>query len=92
MEEAREIAVAKSHELRKLPWAELRDRFLDEPEHAEVAGATGTKYQVETFAVWDGAKGGDLRVFVAVDDGGWRAFSPLHECFIVAPDGSFVGE
>jgi hypothetical protein len=90
--EARAIARARARELRKLPWAELRDRYLDSEEHAEVVGATGATYQVETFAVWDGAKEGDLRVFVAVDDGGWRAFSPLNECFIIAPDGSFVGE
>jgi hypothetical protein len=91
-DEALEIARVRARELRKLPWAELRDRYLDRPEHAEVVGATGAAYQVEIFAVWDHAKGGDLRLFVAVDDYGWRAFSPLSECFIVAPDGSFVGE
>ncbi len=49
-------------------------------------------YQVETVAVWDGGKEGDLRVMVTVDDGGWRAFVPLSEHFILAPDGSLVGE
>jgi hypothetical protein len=28
----------------------------------------------------------------AIDDGGWRSFAPLADDFIVAPDGSFVGE
>ena len=28
----------------------------------------------------------------AIDDGGLRAFAPLSDDFIMAPDGSFVGE
>jgi hypothetical protein len=31
-------------------------------------------------------------VFALIDDGGWRSFKPMGEDFIVAPDGSFVGE
>jgi hypothetical protein len=90
--EARAVAVARARELRQLSWAELRDRYLDDPETVDVVGSTGATYQVQTLAVWDGAEGGDLRVFVAVDDGGWRAFAPLSEDFIIGPDGSFVGE
>jgi hypothetical protein len=41
---------------------------------------------------WDGREEENLRVIAAIDDGGWRALSPLSEDFIVAPDGSFVGE
>jgi len=33
-----------------------------------------------------------LRVMGSVDDGGWRALSPLTDSFILAPDGSFVDE
>jgi len=29
---------------------------------------------------------------VSIDDGGWRAFFPTTESFIMAPNGSFVGE
>jgi hypothetical protein len=48
---------------------------------------------VEVLALWDeGRPGGNLRVMVSIDDGGWRAFKPLTEDFIIAPDGSFVGE
>lgn len=74
-----------------LAWAELRDRYLGSPETVEVDGPSGTTYQVKTHAVWDGKKGGDLRVLVEVDDGGWRAFLPLVESFTVAPGGSFGG-
>jgi hypothetical protein len=61
-------------------------------EHADVTGPSGTTHQVETLAFWDDREEGDLRVLVAVDDGGWTAFSPLAEGFIIAPDGRFVGE
>jgi len=44
-------------------------------------------------AFWDSPRQpGNLRVIVAIDDGGWRAFRPLSADFIVASDGSFVGE
>jgi hypothetical protein len=33
-----------------------------------------------------------MRVLAAIDDGGWHALVPLMASFIVAPDGSFVGE
>jgi hypothetical protein len=90
--EARRVALNEIRVLREMPWAELRDRYLESPETVEVDGPSGTTYQVKTHAVWDGKTGGDLRLFVEVDDGGWRAFVPLSESFIVSPDGSFVGE
>jgi hypothetical protein len=90
--EAREVALARVAELRRLDWSELRDRYLRRPETLEVRAPSGTTYQVETEALWDGGREGDLRVFVTVDDGGWRAFMPLGESFILARDGSFVGE
>lgn len=67
-----------------LSWSEL-GRLTEEPEHVDVTGPSGATYQVETLAVWDAKPGGDLRLIVAVDDGGWRAFSPLSESFIVPP-------
>jgi hypothetical protein len=79
-------------QMRQRSYAELT-AFVDNPEHREVSGASGATYQVEIDALWDsGTTGGDLRVIGAIDDGGWRAFSPLTDSFIVRPDGSFVGE
>lgn len=49
-------------------------------------------YQLESEVLWDGNAGGDIRVLVAVDGGGVSAFKPLTGDFILAPDGSFVGE
>ena len=79
--EARGLASERLAELRKLSWSEL-SRFVDEPEHVDVTGPSGATYQLETLAVWETKPDGDLVVIVAVDDGGWRAFSPLSESFV----------
>jgi hypothetical protein len=58
----------------------------------EVTGEDGKQYQPEVQIFWDSKKGGGVRVIVSGDDGGWRAFRPLTHIFVMAPDGSFVGE
>lgn len=75
---------------RRLSFAELL-RLLDEVETREVISG-GTNYQLEFQAVWDDEPRVHLRVFGMIDDGGWRSLSPLTSDFIIAPDGSFVGE
>ncbi|SDR70337.1 hypothetical protein [Actinopolymorpha singaporensis] len=90
--EARRLAVDRIAELRQMSYAELRDRFLDQPQCDEVRAVSGTVYQVETEGFWDDQEAVHLRILVYVDDGGWAAFSPVGDSFIVAPDGSFVGE
>ena len=79
-------------ELRTESYQTLVTHYLDGSHHRELVGESGVSYQVEILAVWDGLQPGNLRVIVAVDDGRWRAFIPLSEDFIIAPDGSFVGE
>ena len=59
-------------------------------ETEEVVGDDGKNYQLEIQAFWDGKKGGELRVIVAADDGGWRAFKPLTDGFVMRPDGTLV--
>lgn len=59
-------------------------------ETKEVVGDDGKNYQLEIQAFWDGKKGEELRVIVAADDGGWRAFKPLTDGFVMRPDGSLV--
>ena len=68
-----------------MAWADLRDRYLDSPETVEVDGPSGTRYQVKTHAIWDGKREWRSPPFVEVDDGGWRAFLPRSESFIVSP-------
>ena len=90
-DEARELLLAELERYRQTPYRELR-RLLKEQDHFEVAGPSGTNYQIEIQAFWDSGPEGNLRIRGAVDDGGLRAFVPLIEDFIVTPAGTFVGE
>jgi hypothetical protein len=90
--EAMRIVQDRLATLRKLTPAELASRYLDNPSTDEVTAASGTTYQIETQALWDDRAETNLRVMVSVDDGGWRAFAPLSDSFIVAPDGTFIGQ
>jgi hypothetical protein len=67
-------------------------KLLDQPESFTVTASSGTDYQIEVEAFWDRKADGDLRVMVLIDDGGRSAFKPINDDFIVAPDGTFVGE
>jgi hypothetical protein len=78
-------------ELRRRPYRDLVFRMGD-TQTKEVTGEDGKQYQLEVQVFWDSRKGGDVRVIVSGDDGGGRAFRPLTSDFVMAPDGSFVGE
>lgn len=92
-EEATRILDGVVAELRREPYEILAARYLHESDQRTVVAESGVLYQVEVQAFWDSHRQpGNLRVIVAIDDGGWRAFRPLSADFIVASDGSFVGE
>ena len=76
---------------RKRSYAKLL-LLLEQPETAEIVADSGACYQLEFQAVWDDRGKQTLRVIGSIDDGGLRAFLPLSEDFIVAPDGTFIGE
>jgi hypothetical protein len=61
---------------------------------SEASGQSGVKYQIEINVMWDFSKEKvDVRVLGGIDDGRfWTACCPLSDSFIVAPDGSFIGE
>ena len=67
-------------------------RLVDEQDTGELTGSSGARYQFEVSAVHDDSSSGNLRVLASIDDGGLRAVVPLSADFIMAPDGSFVGE
>ena len=90
--EATSILGEQEAALRRVPYDALIQQYLNQPAGFEVTGASGRRYQVEVEAFWDSGEPGDLRVLVAIDDGGLRAFAPMTTGFIVASDGSFVGE
>jgi hypothetical protein len=76
---------------RELPYAELFS-LIDDIEAFERAAPSGVTYQIEMQVFVDDESRRTLRVMGSIDDGGWRAFSPLSDSFILSPDGSFVGE
>jgi hypothetical protein len=91
--EAREIQRQKMSQLRQRSYEDLCRLLRSENiEWEEILGASGQRYQLKSYALWDDQRGGDLRVWVDIDDGGWRSVCPLTDNFIMAPDGSFVGE
>lgn len=89
--EAKKILTAQLDLYRKRSHSELT-QLINQPETLTVTGDSGTNYGLELEVVWDGEPGKDLRVMGSIDDGGWRAFCPLSEDFIMRNDGSFVGE
>ena len=77
---------------RVLPYPDLLT-LVDRSSTLERTGPSGTKYQIEMQVLIDDPRRHTLRVAGAIDDGTfWRAVSPLCDSFIVALDGSFVGE
>ena len=90
--EARTLVEQALQVLREQPYEALVERLLNKQKVSEIVSASGTRYQIEVTAFWDSPKNRNLRVLGAIDDGGWRAFKPLSTDFIMAPDGSFVGE
>lgn len=87
--EARAILDRRIDELRQQSYEELRDTYLAQADGEDHYGPSGTWYQAEIVAYWDDEEARHLHVFVSIDDGGWRS---VGASFIVAPDGSFVGE
>jgi hypothetical protein len=89
--EARKLLITELARYRRKTHADLQ-RLLQTQDTFEIEGPSGTRYQVEIEAVWDDHSGGHLRVLGHIDDGGWRAFVPLSEDFIMSPDGNVIGE
>lgn len=92
--EAKQVLAEQMAQLRQRPYAEWRGWISDKKiVNLEIKGPSGAEYQIEIMAVWDGQREGNIRVLASIDDGrGWRAFFPLCDDFIIAPDSSFVGE
>ena len=66
--------------------------LVGESHDFEVTGPTGVWYQGHIRVVWDDQPHGNVRVIASIDDGGWRAFMPLTDDFIMRPDGTLIGE
>jgi hypothetical protein len=89
--EAKSLLKNELSRYRKRSYAELLS-LLGHPETFERVSPSGAIYQIEMEVFFDDNSRSTLRVSGAIDDGGWRAFSPLCDNFLMAPDGSFIGE
>ena len=90
--EAKALLAKELEGWRQRPYVDLASLVGGDPVTGEVIGEKGEFYQFEIQVFWDRNPGGDIRVLGAIDDGGIRAFFPLCDDFILASDGSFVGE
>jgi len=89
--EAKSILGQELSRYRRRSYSELLS-LVDRSETFERASPSGVIYQIEMQVFFDEESQRTLRVMGAIDDGGWRALKPICEDFIMAPDGSFVGE
>lgn len=89
--EAARVLATELAEVRKSSYEKLVS-LVDTKRTVEVVAPSGTRYYLDVLVSWDGERGGNVRVMGSIDDGGMRAFVPLTDDFIKAPDGSFVGE
>lgn len=90
-EEAKAILAKELEVYRQRSYNDLL-HLLDTQDVAEITGSSGVLYQLEFQGEWDDKQGGNLRIMGTIDDGGVRAFFPLADGFIIAPDGSSIGE
>ena len=89
--EAKAILLKESAKYRAKSYGDLKG-LLGRQDTYEVSGPSGVVYQLEIQAFWDDTPNDVLRVRAAIDDKGIRAYMPMIEDFLIAPDGTFVGE
>ncbi len=63
-----------------------------DPIFCETTSPDGTECCVEFNAHWDDKPNADIRVIASIHNWGWRQFMPVTDSFIIAPDGTFIGE
>lgn len=93
--EARRLAAEALEPLRTVTYEQLVFEYLEESHISLVYDRDGVEYNLEVSAMWDSRRERTVRVIACVDDGSVRwGIVNVAECddFIIAPDGSFVGE
>ena len=89
--EALSVLQGQLERWRERSWSQLR-KEVSQSHRFEVNAESGTWYQGQVQVFWDDKPDGAIRVMASIDDGGLRAFVPLTDDFILAPDGTFIGE
>ena len=90
-EKARAVLLETLRPYRAKSYVELGD-LIGEIDVYQIENPDGADFQIEIPVFWDHKPDGSICVSGGIDDGGWSAFAPLCEGFILAPNGSFVGE
>jgi hypothetical protein len=90
-ERGSQILLEQLGKVKALSYAQLKDFVLQgHSDNYEVTDG-GTTYEIEINFFWDSGKPGNVRVVGAINEsGGWSAYKPLTQSFIVRPDGSFI--
>jgi hypothetical protein len=91
-EDAKQVVLEELKKYKALPYAQLRDFVIQGKIEAYDIVRGNTTYNIEILFFWDShRKKQNIRVIGNVNvSGGWSAYKPHTESFIVRPDGSFV--
>jgi len=91
--EARAILRTHLESFRKRSYADLLG-LMGDVQVAEVIGPSGVEYQIEIEILWDSLRDKtNICVLGTIDDGRLPgAILPVNDSFLMASDGSFVGE
>lgn len=89
--EARTLLAANLEPFQRRSYADLVT-LMGDIHLTEVAGPSGTEYQIELEVMWDSPREKtNIRVLGAIDDGRLPgAMAPVADSFIVAPDGTVL--
>jgi hypothetical protein len=75
---------AELRQYQRLSYSDLT-ALTGKVETKELVGEDGKTYYLEIQVFWDSKKDADVRLIVAADDGGWRAYKPLTGDFMMRP-------
>lgn len=89
--EAKAIAEKELQFYRGLPHGQIAAKIGTQESYERVS-ERGEPYQIEFDFFYDDAESGNIRVVGMVSYSGWTEFFPVGSAFIVAQDGTFVGD
>lgn len=65
-------------------------KYLTETKYETIIGTDGKEYQMQIQAFWDDKPNEVLRMWISIDDGGWRAFIPMNRCFLIDKNNNII--
>jgi hypothetical protein len=86
IKEARTILSEIMREYRQKNYSYWECSMPESPLVISKAGASGVDYQIEIIIARDAPNSRVSQVMFGIDDGGWRAFVPMTDDFLVIPE------